>query len=540
MTDDNPAEDPILLAGAPLPDERLATLLRGVAQQQTPDPAFAERLRERLRAPDAQPRQNRGALPIGSPPGPAPARPVRRRARPVQIAAAALAFAAGALALGLTMPLSPSPPSLPPLPPATRVLATDAPALLSAPDGQRVGVALVARGGAQPAFQLELRDGAMVRLWPALPPLLELERGFLRVAGAAPLRLRAADQDLLIDAGADVALELLAPKRGGEPMRPLWLIPTSAASGAALTLAVLVVQGRVALSQSRSGAEVPRPGEVLVLNPHDRAAAPPQVQRRMHDLEQKVASLQQENGQLAGQLARRKGVTPASVLERIATLKNTSLAGMLSPGAHAELITDLKGLGPEGVKAMIELLESGDEKERFLAANLLEQLNAPAAISALRQAALNDPDKMAGIMAGHALALMDDAGTVPALREIADANKTWESRVNALWGLCKHGDERALAESLAMLKDDKVSNDHKAALGANLMLLSDPELMPIVDETLRQFAKSEQVGSLAVNYYSSVGTPEARARLEAMANDAKLAEAVRKQAREALAKGKGR
>jgi hypothetical protein len=43
---------------------------------------------------------------------------------------------------------------------------------------------------------------------------------------------------------------------------------------------------------------------------------------------------------------------------------------------------------------------------------------------------------------------------------------------------------------------------------------------------------------LAVNYYSSVGTPEARAHLEAMANDAKLAEAVRKQAREALAKPK--
>jgi HEAT repeat protein len=212
---------------------------------------------------------------------------------------------------------------------------------------------------------------------------------------------------------------------------------------------------------------------------------------------------------------------------------------MLSPGAHAELITDLKGLGPEGVKAMIDLLKSGDEKERFLAANLLEQLNAPAAIPALREAALNDPDKMAGVMAGHALALMDDAGTVPALREIADANKTWESRVNALWGLCKHGDERALAESLAMLKDDKVSDDHKAALGANLMLLTDPELMPIIDETLRRFAGNEQVAALAVNYYDSVATPEARARLEAMANDAKLAEAVRKQAREALAKSKG-
>ena len=90
-------------------------------------------------------------------------------------------------------------------------------------------------------------------------------------------------------------------------------------------------------------------------------------------------------------------------------------------------------------------------------------------------------------MAGHALALMDDASTVPALREIADANKSWESRVNALWGLCKHGDQRALAESLAFLKDDKQSDQARAALGANLMLLTDPELMPIIDETMKRY-----------------------------------------------------
>jgi hypothetical protein len=414
--------------------------------------------------------------------------------------------------------------ALPPPVPVSRTLAGDAAALLRAPPGRQVAVVL---GSEQrPLARVELRDGAEVTYRPG-PPELQLARGFLRVLATAPLAVRAGDEVLLVEAGSDVAFELTGTIEGEKDMRTLWLVPTSAVSGAALTLAVLVAQGRVALSQG----PVPT-GEVVVLHPAEQAPPP---QRRVADLEKKVSALQQENGRLAGQLARRKGVTIASVRERIARMKAGSPIGLHAPPALADLLTDLKGLGEEGVKAMIELLKSGDEKERFLAANMLEQLNTPAAIPALREAALTDKDKMTGVMAGHALALMDDAATVPALREIADAGKTWESRVNALWGLSRHGDQKAIAESLAFLKDDKQPNQARAALGANLMLLSDPELIPIIDETVRRYGSNEQVATMAVTYYKNVGTAEARSRLEAMVNDAKLAEAVRKAAREALA-----
>jgi hypothetical protein len=524
MADDTPpADPPMLVAGTPLGDAELGRTLGRVAERQQPDPAFAERVRQRLHAPAAT--YSRAAAP--SAPLPPRLRPNRRRAL---VAAAAFAAAAAAV-----WALAPRRPLLPPLPAISRTLTADAPVRLRAPEGTRVAARIADPDGS--LLDLELRDGAEVTYRPDQPPRLELHAGFMRVVGRSEIAVRAGDQALAAVAGSDIAVELGRINQGESNMRKLWLIPTSAASGAALTLAVLVSQGRVAFSQGEAGGKIPPPGEVLVLKAGDPAGPPPQAQRRVVELERKVSTLQQENGRLAARLAQGKGVTVAAVRDRLAALKRSPMPGVLSPGARAELVTDLKGLGEEGVKLLLERLKSGDEKERFLAANLLEDLNVPAAIPGLREAALNDPDKMASAMASHALALMDDAGTVPALREIANANKSEATRVNALWGLCKHGDEKAIAEALAMMKDPKQSREIKGALGGNLLLLHDPELMPIAEETMRLFGKEEQVAMLAIDYYQNVGTAEARARLEAMAADSKLSEAARAAARKALAGG---
>jgi len=519
------------MADRPLHEEDLVASLARVAAAQTPDPAFRDRLRARLLADTASAaRPSNAVLP------PAPSTPRRPRFNRRQLTGAALAFAAAA---GAVWALVPRPRILPALPAISATLPGDAPVRLRAPSGSRVGVAIAAPGGDSLVARLELRDGAEVFYRPPVSgtaaPTLQLDSGYVRVAipaaARAPLRVHAADQELRLEAGAEAALELTYVPRGGNNMRAVWLIPTSAASGAALTLAVLVLQGKVALSNTAGPVPPPAEGEVMVL----RSDGPAQASaHRVAELEQKVLALRQENGRLAGNLARTKGVTTASVLERIGTLKRTSLAGMLAPSAIADLVTDLKGLGEEGVQTLIKLLDSTDEKERFLAANLLEQLNAPAATQALRKVALEDKDKLASMMASHALAFMDDASSVPALREIAAADKSWETRVNALWGLCKHGDRKAIADSLAIMRDEKSAPELRGALGGNLMLLHDPELLPIVDETVRQFGKMEQVGMLAVEYYKNVSTPEARSRLEAMARDTKLAEAVRKAAERAL------
>jgi HEAT repeat protein len=518
MAENTPPPEPVLLAGTPLSDRALEQTLGRVAEQQKPDPAFAEKLRQRLHAPAAR---HNAAVPVllASP---------RLRLNGRRLLVAALSFGASAAAIWA---LAPRRTLLPPLPAINRTLSADDPVRLRAPAGRRVAARIADRQ--RPLLDLELRDGAEVSYRPGEPPRLELAAGFMRLAGRGDVIVRAADQELIVRAGSDLALELTLNPEGGTKMRTVWLVPTSAAAGAAVTLAVLVAQGQVAFSQGTGPEKVPPAGEVLVLKTGEMAG-PAQAQRRVADLEKKVSTLQQENGRLAAKLAQGKGVTTANVRERLAALKRSPLPGMLSPGARADLITDLKGLGDEGVRLLLERLKSGDEKERFLAANLLEDLSAPAAIPGLKEAALKDPDKMASAMASHALALMDDAATVPALREISAANKSEATKVNALWGLCKHGDEKAIAEALAMMKDPKLSQDIRMALGGNLLLLHDPELMPIAEETLRLFGKEEQVSMLAIDYYQQVGTAEARARLEAMAADAKLSEAVRAAARTAL------
>jgi hypothetical protein len=509
--DDRPLE-------AGLSDEELGRALPAVAARQAPSASFRQQLEERLGVRGAG-----GRLPLIVPPRLKP-RLNRRHA-----VAAALSFAAG---MALVLLVTSRHQQQAALAPATTTVPAEAPVVLRAPDGRSAGVAVQSAG--RLVLRMELRDGAEVTYWPASPPRLELAQGFVRLVAGQPLRVRAARDELLIETGADVALELreLPLPQGGPAMRPIWLIPTSAGSGAALTLAVLVASGRVDLRHAGATTATVPPGKVLVVHPEAGGTAAP---RRVAELEQKVSALKQENGRLAGKLAQKSGVTVDQVRERILGLSRTPLAGLLAPGAMTDVLTDLKGLGPAGVEAMIKMLKSPKSSERFLAAKLLEDLSAPAAIDALKEMALTEQEEMNANMASHALAFIDDPAAVPALREIADNSKSWGAQVNSLWALCKHGDKKAIDQSLAWVKDQKRSPQARAALGANLMLLPDPELLPIVDQTLKDFGSEQQVALFAAQYYKNSGVPEGRDRLQAMANDPKLSEAARKAARDALA-----
>ena len=321
MSDDEPPEDPpAALAGDPLRDETLERLLDRVARRQRPDPAFAERLRERLRrAGAAEP-----------PPG-------RTRPRPA-LPGPSRPGSAG----GCCPPRSPSPPAPPccsPWLPASprsrrcprpvRTLAADA-AGPAARARRRPGVAVrLSAPSSGPSRGWSCATGAEVTYRPATRPELELApRVRARWSTPPRWRLRAADEELLVQAGSDVAFELVRNIEGGKDMRSLWLIPTSAVSGAALTLADPRLPGAGRAQPGRAAAAPT--GEVVVLHPRPQPLSPASGTWRTS--RRRSRALQQENGRLAGQLARRKGVTRASVLERIATLKSAPLAGMLSPG----------------------------------------------------------------------------------------------------------------------------------------------------------------------------------------------------------------
>jgi hypothetical protein len=125
---------------------------------------------------------------------------------------------------------------------------------------------------------------------------------------------------------------------------------------------------------------------------------------------------------------------------------------------------------------------------------------------------------------------------VGAALSVLPANKSWESRVNAMWGLCKLGEPRALDQALAIMRNDAEPKNVRAALGANLLLLPDPALLAVADETVRQFSDETEIAHLAITYYKSINVPEGTARLQSLASDPKQSEKVRKAAREALAK----
>jgi hypothetical protein len=433
-------------------------------------------------------------------------------------------------------PAYPSHPDVQPL----RVEA-DASLVMAVPRGA-VGAVSLERGGAELA-RLDLKDGAEIGLEPDRVPVLALSEGVVRVQAHRDVRVRAAPVEIAVSAHADVEIERI--DRGGEKaMNKSWLIPGGMVVAAGATVvAVLVHQGNVEIKTPESrpvvvAAEKPLVIETPSTRPvmtDDRDQKLAQAQWKIAELEKKLTAAKKESDKLAAELVQKKGVTIDDLTKRIADLKKGSQLNVMLPGKTADIIADLKGLGAAGTQAVLDMLKSDDPKDRFIAAKLLEDLKDPAAIQGLRDVALNDADKAAANMAGHALALMGDPQTLDTLREIATKKRTWEAEVNSLWGLVNLGDAQGREWATAYMQNEQNSANARAALGANIaVFLHTPEVMPIVDRTVRDFSSSEQVMGIAIDYYAAVGTPEARSRLQGIVDNMQIAQGIRDRARDAL------
>jgi HEAT repeat protein len=322
-----------------------------------------------------------------------------------------------------------------------------------------------------------------------------------------------------------------------------WLIPggAGAVAGAAI---VLLVRGGLVETKDKDGVLRPvPPDEPLVVEipatrpveDDDAARRLARAERRIAELEKRLNAAHEESARLGAELVQKKGITLADLAARFEELKGGTGMTAFLPGKTAGLIADLKGLGPAGTQALVDLLKSKDKDDRTIAAKLLEDLKDPAAIPALKDVALNDEDELAAKMAGHAIALMEDPRAIEPLREILEKKRSWESEVNALWGLVHLGDQRGLEQAIAYMDDGKVGKQPRAALGANVaVFMPYPEVMPIVDATVRDFFASGHVMEIAINYYKAVGNAPARDRLQAISTDARLDAETREAARQAL------
>jgi HEAT repeat protein len=260
------------------------------------------------------------------------------------------------------------------------------------------------------------------------------------------------------------------------------------------------------------------------------------LRKQNADLEAEVKKLQARIEELKEKLAPHEQAhakTIAEVLSAIDALKKNGLAAFRSPGATSQLVSDLRALGDQGLEAVMAMLESEDEDERFLAAKLLEELGNPAAANALRKVALEDSSELVQNMASHALALMDDPSVIPALRELATSASGEGARVNSLFGLCKHGDAEGIRLAMQFMEGD-ASDQMKAALGTGILILDNEHVMPLADDAVRRFRSSDQVLGMAVNYYKTVHTATARSRLQDMVADPGLSGSIHNAAQAAL------
>jgi HEAT repeat protein len=334
-------------------------------------------------------------------------------------------------------------------------------------------------------------------------------------------------------------------------MNKSWLVPGGllVATGAAV-VAMLVHQGNADVKTPESRAAVVIPEKPVVIEvPSSRPSADDetvkkiaQLEWKVADLEKKVAAAKKESDKPAAELVQKKGVTIENITARIAELRKKPNQAIL-PGATTDLIADLKGLGAAGLQAVLDLLKSQDPKDRALAAKLLEDMKDPAAIPALREVALNDTDPEAVNRAVHALALIGDGAATETLREVLDRKRSDADVINSLWGLVNLADSQGMERAIAYMNDKSVEESNRAMLAANVAyLMGDrPDVMPIVESMVRDFYMSRQVMTIAVDYYRTLSgaanenvRQDARMRLQAIANDTRVAEAVRNQATQAL------
>jgi HEAT repeat protein len=259
--------------------------------------------------------------------------------------------------------------------------------------------------------------------------------------------------------------------------------------------------------------------------------------KRIQELEQQLKTSRDEVADLSASLddaQGKKAATAATLLAKLEQFRKNGLAAFLAPGATADIISDLKSMGAEGVEMMLELLGSESKEDRFLAAKLLEDLADPSSIPHLKKAALEDGDTMVANMASHAIALMNNPGGATALHEIVANSPHLGAKINSMFGLCAIGDEKGVEMTRKYMEDDDNPESLKQALGRGILILNTPKVMVIVNLISKEVRAVPEVMQMVVSYYARIGTAEARTQLQNLLNDPNLPASVREQTLSAL------
>ena len=235
--------------------------------------------------------------------------------------------------------------------------------------------------------------------------------------------------------------------------------------------------------------------------------------RRIKRLEAEVARLKEGHDAPA----------PREVAEILADLKalskehGMSVYAMFDP-SHP-LFKELQAMGPAGITMLTDLLKTGTDTERFVAAALMEKLLDPSAIPALSDALFgqNKGNLMVQRMASHALAIIGGEAAIGPMEQVLTDGPEWGVQANAAFGLAQMGRESGiewLMDTYQRGEDPMM----KAVLLPAMAEVGDKRYLPIMHQILQEETEYSR-RTIALMGITKASQSESLPILEALIDD---------------------
>lgn len=442
--------------------------------------------------------------------------------------------------------------------PPTSVIEGDAIVLRG---GERINV--TAATGLEPGDRVQVTtgvahleiDGTRVRLRAAEAVVLRTDRGpgpelklrrgqalVIAPPAAHPFEISTAAGELQSTGGAfDVTLD---PEQRDEVIMR-GSIALVALTAAATVLIVKALDGDVQVQNAHGTATV-KPGAraaaVADAPPNTLKGADAELRKALREARANLARKERAIERLEKQVAQLKSgmdaPDPRPVGEVLAELKSLAkehgmaLYGSITP--NHPLFKELQAMGAEGITMLSDLLKTGTDTEKFVAAALMEKLLDPTAIPALSDALFgeNKGNLLVQRMSSHALAIIGGEEAIGPLERAMNDGPEWGVKGNAAYGLARMGHEGGVAWLLEAYNTAEDPMIRAVALPA-MADIGDPSYLPVMHSLLQEETEYSK-RTLALQGIAKAGQKESLPILEALIDDPEADKALLVEAKKAF------
>jgi HEAT repeat protein len=257
-----------------------------------------------------------------------------------------------------------------------------------------------------------------------------------------------------------------------------------------------------------------------------------------------VKRLQARVAVLAGQIEKKATQMEfrptADVLADVSALTKTQGVKTLSLSKDNPLFKELAAMGPEGIKLLGTLLETGDQNQRFGAAALMAKLMDGEAIPHLNKAIFaggNDDNVLVQRMASSALGSIGGETAVPVLERILDHDLDWGVQTNAAASLAQMGRKDGI-DWIRENYHSQTDSTAKLSLLAVMSQVGDPSYLPDLHKALQEETEYSK-RYLAVSGIAKAARDESLPILEGIMNNPEEDKMIISEAKKAYEEIKG-